>query len=67
MSDVNYFGRPFSILDPVLGWHADLAGIPASLTGAGLFFTIAGLGAAVYLIQIMCRPNFTAVQMETKS
>ncbi len=42
----------FSILGPVLGWHADMAGISASLGGAGLFFIITGLGSAVYLIVI---------------
>ncbi len=56
----------FSILGPVLGWHADLAGIPASLGGAGLFFIIAGLGSAVYLLHIMGRPDFSAAQMESK-
>lgn len=57
----------FSILGPVLGWHADLAGIPASLGNAGLFFIITGLGSAGYLLHIMNRPDFAAARMENKS
>lgn len=57
----------FSVLGPVLGSHADLAGVPASLSGAGLFFIITGLGSAVYLIYIMHRPDFAVVQTESNS
>lgn len=43
----------FSILGPVLGWHADLAGLPASLVIAGLFFIISGTAAAIQVIRTM--------------
>ncbi len=54
----------FSILGPLLGWQADLAGIPASLGGAGLFFILTGISTAVYLIRIMQQPDFSTVQTE---
>ncbi len=57
----------FCFLGPVLGWHADLAGIPASLAGAGAFFIITGLGSAFYLIQIMQRTDFNVAQIESKT
>lgn len=55
----------FSILGPVLGWHADLAGVPASLGAAGLFFIIAGVAAAAYLIRIMNHSDYSKVQIKT--
>ncbi len=57
----------FSILGPVLGWHADLAGIPSSLRGAGLFFLITGTAAALYFIHMTARPEFKTVQTGSKS
>lgn len=57
----------FAILGPVLGWHADLAGLPTSLMIAGLFFTVSGLIAAFFVIQIQHQTNSTAAQMNTGS
>ncbi len=57
----------FSILGPVLGWHADLVGIPASLGGAGLFFAITGMISAFYLIRIINRTGFATVNVASSS
>lgn len=49
----------FSVLGPVLGWHADFAGLPTSLMFAGLFFVLSGVVAAFLVIRTMnpgCAP-----------
>ncbi len=47
----------FACLGPMLGWQTDRAGVPSALVDAGLFFLLAGLGAAVYLIRITKTPG----------
>lgn len=57
----------FSLLGPVLGWHADRSGVPSSLMTAGIFFTAAGLGTAVYLIRLSHHTDPPACQAENVS